>query len=301
MSPKDPKILRRLTLLLLGGSLQLVACDSGPQSVSPETVVQPPRPVAQAPPVPTPVVEPNVGAPAPEWASAPADGLGLSPAHAVVEDARRAVARGDREEAIALYRTAVEIDATYASAWEELFDLLREDGSPAEAAAACAGLLANARLYGHAAASRNLQCANTHRAAGELEMAERFARGALAESARLEPMIALSSILLELDRPAEVVSLLSGSVRAQGGDLEASALSNLGNAYLRLARVDEAVQTLESARAIAPERSDVLINLSDALQRAGREAEAQELLNQVIEREPNHPAAQQRLQQIGGG
>lgn len=289
-------------LLLLGGSLQLAGCDTGPQSVSPETVVQRPTPTAP-PPAPTPAVAPSVPAPEPAWpeASAPVDGLSLSPAHAVVEDARRAMARRDVEEAIALYRQAVEIDATYVPAWEELFDLLRRDGSPAEAAVACAGLLANGNLHGHAAANRNLQCAHTHRDAAQLERAEHFARGALAVSARLEPMIALSGILLELDRPAEVVSLLSGSIRSQGGNLEASALSNLGYAYLRLERVDEAIQTLESARAIAADRSDVLINLSDALERAGRDAEARELLNQVIEQEPDNPAAQQRLQRTDGG
>lgn len=296
---------RRVVELALVAILWGWGCDRPPDAVAPDQGATPP-PVAPARTV-APAAAPEATGPQPtqglrQSEPVPADGLeerpfGASPGDMYYRDALRARAQNDTAYALEMAREAVRSDPEHVPAWELMFELARQTEDPVAVAEACAGLLENRRFVGWQAGQLNLDCALVHRQIGQLDRAEQFARRSVEfGDYRLEPLITLSGILLEAQRSDAAIEVLEGRIRVPGGDLEASALSNLGIAYTRAERYDEAIATFELALAQVANRSDIEISYADALHSAGRDAEAIERLERVVERDSSNPAAVQRLE-----
>jgi tetratricopeptide (TPR) repeat protein len=220
----------------------------------------------------------------------------------LIADARAAQELGDTDRAVELAENAVEIDPGAVVAWDLLVEVHRSAGQPAQAADACHRMLSSEQvtLAGFEAAQREQRCAMLLIEAERLDDAERWGRSAVERSyGRLEPMVTLSAVLLDQERPREVIQLLEGHIRegVGAGRVEVAALTNLGAAYALLGEAQAAAETYQAALAIDPEDTGALINLADAYQQLGQPEQAAETLRQILAIDPNHAEARRRLGQ----
>lgn len=307
MQSTDQRINRRHAPYLGVAIAMLLAtwgCDRPPEAVDPSTQTTP-GPAAPAAPVTEPAEEPAQEPSAPEPGADPMAEPPVpverpfagSPAHHIYLDAVDVREMGDIDAAKALLREAVTVDSEHWGAWSLLAELGRETDDFEAVADGCAGLLAHRTFDGWEAGQLNLECAMAQRAVGRIDEAERFARASVEfGGGRLEPLITLSGVLLEGRRAEEAVTLLEGAIRLPGGNLEASALSNLGSAYMQLDRLDAAVAAFESALEQNRSRVDIQLNMADALYRLERRDEAIEMIQRILVSNPDDERAQSRLE-----
>lgn len=108
-----------------------------------------------------------------------------------------------------------------------------------------------------------LQLAASHYRAGRLAEAEGLCRQILAQQPHHHPTLhRLGMMALATGRFEEAVQLISEAIRHYS--TEASYFSNLGIAYHRLGRSDEAISCLTRAGELSPDSPEIQINLGDA-------------------------------------
>jgi Flp pilus assembly protein TadD len=76
------------------------------------------------------------------------------------------------------------------------------------------------------------------------------------------------------------------------------ALNNLGILYLRTERRDQAVASFEESIRVAPDFDQAYLNLARVHAIEDNTAKARAVLEELLKHHPNHPAAQQMLQQL---
>lgn len=312
---------RLVVTVLVMALLPGVGCNSGPpEAVDPAGRHRGDQAPTTQPPVDSPGVEPGAAesatpAPVPDTArprsgiSAPVvsdrpEGLWESDHNpltaGLIADARAAQELGDSDRAIELAENAVDLDPGAVAAWDLLVEAHRSADQPAEAADACHRMLSSEQvaLAGFEGAQREQRCAMLLIQAERLDDAERWARAAVEQSyGRLEPMVTLSAVLLDQERPGEVIQLLEGHIRegVGAGRVEVAALTNLGAAYALLGETQAAAETYRAALAIDPRDTGALINLADAYRQLGQPEQAAETLQQILEIDPDHAEARRRL------
>jgi Flp pilus assembly protein TadD len=103
---------------------------------------------------------------------------------------------------------------------------------------------------------------------------------------------------LELDGPVEAERWLRAAVTALPKNAEAR--EKLGVSLLLQQRVTESIGPLETARALAPERATVHLNLAAAYARAGRVEDAREEAREALRLNPAESQAARLLAALGG-
>jgi tetratricopeptide (TPR) repeat protein len=115
---------------------------------------------------------------------------------------------------------------------------------------------------------------------------------------RPETTLDLGSMALELDGPVEAERWLRAAVTALPKNAEAR--EKLGVSLLLQQRVTESIGPLEAARALAPERATVHLNLAAAYARAGRVEDAREEAREALRLNPAESQAARLLAALGG-
>ncbi|MBL37249.1 MAG: hypothetical protein CMP07_02450 [Xanthomonadales bacterium] len=174
-----------------------------------------------------------------------------------------------------------------------------------------------------------LERAETHRLAGEFDVAVARYRDALSRSATMDParharaLGGLGRTLAQAGRPAEAVPLLEESLERTRGipgaapGVLADRLNDTGSALFRLGRLDQAVERLEEALALrreldrvagktwgSPRTATLVNNLGLMHYLQGRPGEAEPLLRDALERRRQilpvgHPDVAQTLTNLG--
>ena len=115
---------------------------------------------------------------------------------------------------------------------------------------------------------------------------------------RAETTLDLGSMALEINGPVEAERWLRVAVTALPNNAEAH--EKLGISLLLQQRVNESIAPLETARALAPERATVHLNLAAAYARAGRVEDAREEAREALRLNPADPQAAALLTALGG-
>jgi Flp pilus assembly protein TadD len=76
------------------------------------------------------------------------------------------------------------------------------------------------------------------------------------------------------------------------------ALNNLGVLYLRTGRRDDAVASFEACIRVAPTFDQSYMNLARVYALEGAPDKARGVLQELLKQHPDHPQAQQALQQL---
>ncbi len=104
-------------------------------------------------------------------------------------------------------------------------------------------------------------------------------------------------VYAQLEDTTRAFELLARALEARPDYPEA--LNNLGILYLRTQRRDEAVASFEKAIEVAPDFDQPYLNLARVHVIEGDKEAARAILQRLLARHPNHPAARQMLSEVG--
>ena len=138
--------------------------------------------------------------------------------------------------------------------------------------------------------SAQLNLASALLATGRLDEA-----GAVCAAGRDDPRLLRIAAYVhqQQGRLAEAAAAYEAAIRAVPGDWES--LNNLGNVRAALGEPDAAIDAFRGALALAPDRVEIVINLSDALGQAERVEERQAMMREAARISPDHPRVQLQL------
>lgn len=208
------------------------------------------------------------------------DGLSqlVTGAGAFMDIGNSAVARGDFDQAITAYRSALEAAPGHLQAWQALASTLALKGDHEEALELYRELLE--REPDNAISHYNV--GNLHVALGDLDAAARH----LARSAELAPdfgnaLFNLATVLDRLGRTEEAAEQAARAVAAEPEErpvrlLHAKLLAKIG-------RLEEAEDALSELLAREPDDAEALLALGGALEEQGRTHEALETYGSVLD------------------
>ena len=199
-------------------------------------------------------------------------------------------ARGDIDEAVALYRDALERTPNDALVHSNLGTALAADGRLDEAVAA----------YERALAIEPDDADSHYNLGNALFGLDRFADAAVAfrEAIRIEPghaeaHVNLGNALVELGRTAEAAEHYRRGSELRPDAVEA--LNNLGLLRAEAGDLDEAISLWRQAAAVAPDFADAHANLGSALRQIGDADAALPHFRRVVELAPDSAAAHNDL------
>jgi tetratricopeptide (TPR) repeat protein len=199
-------------------------------------------------------------------------------------------------DAIEHFRRSLDFEPDHLDAQLELGQLLTVVGQPAEAIP----LLLAAADGGHRLEVAAPWLVRALAAAGQRDRARHLIGTwpAAVASARAETTLDLGSMALELDGPVEAERWLRMAVTALPDNAEAH--EHLGIALLLQQRVGASIASLETARALAPERPTAHLNLAAAYARAGRVEDARAEAREALRLDPAESQAAALLASLGG-
>ncbi len=111
-----------------------------------------------------------------------------------------------------------------------------------------------------------------------------------------EANYSLGMVYAQLDDSDRAYEYLQRALRARPAYPEA--LNNLGVLYLRTGRRDEAVASFEECIRVAPAFDQSYMNLARVYALEGAPDKARDVLQELLKQYPDHPQAQQALQQL---
>lgn len=191
------------------------------------------------------------------------------------------VQAGRHEEAIAMFRSALDLRPASADGWNDLGCTLVLAGRPAEAVAHLEHAL---RLKPDYPEPHN-NLGNALRALGRHDEAIAHYRRAVAlDPAYAEAMNNLGAELADAGRPAEALAEFERALALRPGD--AATLDHVGVALRQLGRLDEAIARHREAIAAKPAHAAAHANLGRAFLAAGRPADALPVLERAAELSP---------------
>jgi predicted TPR repeat methyltransferase len=212
--------------------------------------------------------------------------LAAEPNHAVALHGLGWIAHlsGDRAQAVSLLRRSIDAEPANAGCWNNLGIVYAADQRPAEAVEAYHRAIAVQPNFPQA----YLNLGNAMRDQGRWQEAV----GAYGDAVRLKPNFAaahhaLGTALRESGRAADAVASYRRAMQLDPSSA-GSVLNDLGLTFARVGNVVEAVAHLRQALSLAPQDPKPRRNLGRMLLRAGRFAEAAEVLAPLAQ---SHPGA----------
>jgi protein O-mannosyl-transferase len=199
-------------------------------------------------------------------------------------------AKGQKEEAIAHFRTAVEISPDYAEARNNLGLALLDKGEKQEAIAQYRQALDTDPSYNKA----RYNLASALAQLGQLDAAVAQYRQAL----QVEPDFImarnnLGAALEQLGQTDEAIAQYRQALEFHPNDL--IVLNNLGLALAKKGQLDEAVASYRQAIEINPGYADIYGNLGVALSRKGEIRQAMDCWQQCLSLKPNQAGVENNL------
>jgi tetratricopeptide (TPR) repeat protein/peroxiredoxin len=204
----------------------------------------------------------------------------------------------DNAQARDCFQHALKLRATYpdtlANSWNNLGLIAAREGKIAEAIADFQQALHLSP--DHLVALNNL--GGAYRQAKEWDEAQHtYERTLTLKPADAEANYGLGMVYAQKDDAANAEEYLKRALQLRPAYPEA--LNNLGILYLRTHRRDEAVASFEKSIEVAPDFDQSYLNLARVHIIEGDAQQAREVLETLLKRHPNHPAAQQMLSQLG--
>ena len=206
--------------------------------------------------------------------------------------------QGKNSEAQKYFERALKMRASYpdtlANAWNNLGLIAGREGRVDEAVAY---FLEALRLSpDHRIALNNL--GGAYRQGKKWELAKKTYERALALNPEdPDSNYGLGMVYAQLDDTARAFQLLKRALEAKPDYPEA--LNNLGILYLRTRRRDEGMATFEKAIEVAPDFDQPYLNLARVHVIEGDKEAARAILQRLLARQPDHPAARQMLDEVG--
>lgn len=206
---------------------------------------------------------------------------------------RALASRGNAQEAIASFRSALSLRPDYLEAWINLGNIQRQIGQIEPAIESLRRAVAIAPTS--AKALNSLGAALLHRAsAGDIDEAvDYFNRAIAARPDYPQAVYNLGAAMMAQKRHDEAIALFRRAIELQPGFPEAH--SNLGHELQAAGRLDEAIVCYRRAIELNPGLLEGQINLGSALWSRGRLNEAQSVLSGALQKQPENAEALSNL------
>ncbi len=192
-------------------------------------------------------------------------------------------------EAESTLRRAIAIDSTYLPAWPNLAGVVFEQGRQPEARQILEHVVATNPSFVRGVERLGVLLAVTGEPAAALPHLERV----VTEFPSDEDLLALGTVYMALDRPADAVPKLEQVVRGGSGSGFAYAL--LSMAYAQTGRASEAVDAATTAGAVGGGDASVYMTAGRAMLVVERPAEAEKFFTEAVRLSPTDPEAITRL------
>ncbi len=216
--------------------------------------------------------------------------VGVRESQALHARANALARQGDSEQALALFRRAIELQPEYPELHNDLGVALAQQGQVEEAVQQFQEALRQKPEYPEAL--NNL--ANLLRTLGRFEEAVESYRRALAIRPDYpDASKNLGNALAEKDRLDEAITCYRAALRYNPGYAEVH--NNLANALVRQGRFEEAIASYRRALQHSPTYTQAYNNLGNALADDGRLAEAVACYHEAIRLNPEYPEAYNNL------
>ena len=204
--------------------------------------------------------------------------------------AATAYLKGDKDEAIAMYRQAIDTNPNYIDAYRDLIDILMAQKRSSD-------------LYDLAKAVNTLSPGNPRytiiaaKAAldlGHLEESEQYFR----QTVRLSPKLAeaykgLGNIDIIKEDYISAMKNFKKALDLDNGDI--GVLNSLGLAYVKLGKIKEGIDKYRAALKLSPHEPKILFNLGYAKEKLGDIEDALFYYKCAVEYDPNFAKAARRL------
>ena len=134
---------------------------------------------------------------------------------------------------------------------------------------------------------------------GDRANAEKLFRRALElDSQDADTANQLGLLLAQQNRTVEARQLFQQAIAVRRD--HAGAINNLGVLYSQMNQVNDAIAAFQYGIGVAPDSDSLYLNLARLYVRLQQRIKAQDTLQQLLRRKPNHPVATQALQQLDG-
>jgi tetratricopeptide (TPR) repeat protein len=126
-----------------------------------------------------------------------------------------------------------------------------------------------------------------------------FHRALSVDSSHTPALLELADLYLELGQPQRALSNVQGALDGYSpGDEPQSCLYLAGLAYTRMARYDEAIESLRSAAARGRATPEILCRLAEAEMLSGRGEEARRTVGQALALDPHNRLGRMLLERV---